>query len=358
MNIGFDAKRYYHNRSGLGNYSRDLVNGLIKQFPEDRFFLFDTAPADLNLPFNAVAAVPRSSRFLWRLFRIQQEIALYRLDVFHGLSNELPFGKWPSGVKKVVSIHDVIFREYPQHYKFADRLIYHLKTRHALRIADRIIATSQATADALLKYYKADVSRIRVVYQTCGETHRRTYSETEIENFRNSRQVPARFLLYVSSFQRRKNHLSLLLAFRDAPVSDAKLVLAGRPGETLKACETFIQENRMESRVKIICDLSDSELPLLYRAASAFVYPSLAEGFGIPLLEAAFAGLPIAANDIPVFRELAPQGSLFFNPERADRFADIMKQVLQLPKQTNTAYLEKFSREHAAQAVRGVYAEL
>ena len=102
MNIGFDAKRYFHNKSGLGNYSRDLVNSLIKLHPDNKYYLFDPSPSTLNLPPNTIAAVPQNNSMFWRIKGIQKDIELHKIDVYHGLSNELPFGKWPEKTKKVV----------------------------------------------------------------------------------------------------------------------------------------------------------------------------------------------------------------------------------------------------------------
>src|SRR5690606_35094147 len=123
-----------------------------------------------------------------------------------------------------------------------------------------------------------------------------------------------KFILYVSSFQGRKNHLSLLKAIKSAPI-DCMLVLAGRAGETLSDVKGFMAENGLLDRVQILTDVESDELPLLYRAAHGFIYPSKNEGFGIPLIEAAFAGCLIAVNEVPVFKEIAPEGSFYFSAD-------------------------------------------
>ncbi|MCC6817476.1 MAG: glycosyltransferase family 4 protein, partial [Bacteroidia bacterium] len=357
-----DAKRYFHNRTGLGNYSRDLVNNLVKQHPEDRFFLFDKSPEIDGLDRHVIAVPPSDiARFfgnlLWRPFYIRKDMAKYKLDLFHGLSNELPFGKFNANIKKVVTIHDVIFDVYPNHYSWIDRQIYRKKTAHAVEVADSIIVTSQATANDLIHYYKFDVNKIQVVYQTCGEAHRQSYSDYEVEQFKVLYHLPDSFFLYLSSFQTRKNHLQLLNAYKYYQ-GDFKLVLAGKPGETLEACKRFINLNGLDQKVLILDTIQTHQLPLLYRSAKAFVYPSLIEGFGIPLLEAAEAGLPIAVNDIPIFRELAPEGSLYFNANDTHQFAQVLDILSTSSPSNYSNYLERFNPIQTTQQVYNLYKSL
>lgn len=355
MHIGFDAKRYFHNRTGLGNYSRDLINTLLQQHPEDRFFLYDKRPDIKNLPSNTIAVPPLNGGWLWRERGIQSEIKRYQLDVFHGLSNELPFGKWPARVKKIVTIHDVIFRHFPEHYALLDRSIYHYKTKHALKIADVVVATSYATAKDLEQFYQVDPNKIHVVYQTCGQQHRHNYSASQVADIAIKYRLPETFLLYVSSFQTRKNHLALLKAFVQNKEQRSTLVLAGKPGNTLNEVKQFVSEYGLQDRVRLITDVASDELPLLYRAASGFVYPSMIEGFGIPLIEAAYANLPIAYNDIPVFRELAPEGSLAFDANDTKNFASVLMALESQAKRSYDSALQIFDPLKSAESIYQLY---
>lgn len=355
MKIGFDAKRYFHNRTGLGNYSRDLVDGIIRLHPEHHYFLFDKRPAHLEFPSNVIAAVPYGSKFLWRERGIIKEFKRFNIDLYHGLSNELPFGKWPSHVKKIVTIHDVIFRHFPQHYGYTDRLIYHKKTEHALKIADVIVATSKATADDLVSLYGADEKKLKVIYQTCGKAFTLQQSLTDVELFKSRNKLPNEFILYVSSFQTRKHHLALLKAFQTIKGADLKLVLAGRKGETSNEVQTFIKANALEHQVMVMNDLSGAELPLLYRSAQSFVYPSMIEGFGIPLIEAAYSGLPLLVNDVAIFRELAPPGSLIHDVNDAEGFARQLVTLSKMPKIDYTQFLKAFDADLQVETMMKLY---
>lgn len=358
MNIGFDAKRYFHNTTGLGNYSRDLVDGIALLHPENRYILFDKKPKIKKLHDSISSAAPSGSGFLWRECRLSDELSKYGIDVYHGLSNELPFGSWPKGIGRVVTVHDVIFKRYPSHYPFFDRQIYNLKTAHALKVADVVVATSETTKDDILRYYKTDKDRIKVVYQTCGLLHQKDYSSEFIEKFRVRVQLPSEYILYVSSFQHRKNHLKLIEAFAKTENRNMFMVLCGRRGETSHDVEKLVNDLRLNNRVRIINDLSADELPLLYRAAKAFVYPSMTEGFGIPLIEAANAGLPILVNDTAIFRELAPKDSLIMNVEDNAKFARAIDELESRDKQVYAEYISRFSTNNQVDQLMAIYKQV
>lgn len=356
MNIGFDAKRYFHNQTGLGNYSRDLVNELIALYPSHCFYLFDKSPKQINLNDNAKIIKPKSNKFLWREHGILKEINELKLDIFHGLSNELPFGKWGKKTKKVTTIHDVIFKEFPQHYSLIDRKIYDFKTAHALNISDKIICTSKATVKQIEKFYKVNPDKLVPIYQTCHVSHWEHYSNDDITQFKEKYHLKAPFILYLSSFQQRKNHLNLLKALKASNNKNINLVLAGKGKETLNLCRQYCNDNNLNSQVTFLNDIPLNELPLLYRSAMAFIYPSIIEGFGIPLIEAACAGLKIATSDIEVFKEIAPNGTLFFNPENVD---DLKDKLIELSQSfTINDYgleLQKFNQKSIAKQVFDLY---
>lgn len=357
MKIGFDAKRYFHNNTGLGNYSRVLVNELCHHFPEHAYFLFDKRPNLYEHPENATIVKPSGNGFMWREQGMIREMATCGLDVFHGLSNELPFGKYPSSIKKIVTLHDVIFKPFPGHYKWIDRRIYDFKTKHAVKIADTIIATSQATADDLIKYYQADAKRIEVVYQSCGKLHQLHYSDEAVNDIKINKRLTEPYLLYVSSFQTRKNHLPLIKAFAALKNKQVKLVLAGRKGETYEACVALIKSLGIAHLVNLVDDISAEELPLLYRGAQAFVYPSMIEGFGIPLIEASYAGLPMAVNNIAVFKEIAPEGTLYFDTNNEGSMVEALQQLVERgeKKVDYEEHLKRFDEGSISRRLVGIY---
>ncbi len=149
--------------------------------------------------------------------------------------------------------------------------------------------------------------------------------------------------------------MALLKSFKLLGDRHARLVLAGAQKETYKDCARFVRENKLEAQVTFLHDVSNSELPLLYRCAQSFVYPSMLEGFGIPLIEAACAGLPIAANSIDVFKEIAPESTMFFDAEDTTGFSSVLREVMQMSKQDYHGHLKIFKAEFAAERMMNIY---
>ena len=320
MNIGFDAKRYFHNRTGLGNYSRSVVDALLKNHPENRYVLFAPGQEGRTLPSGAEVAESIHKGSLWRLMGVRKDLIRKGIQVYHGLSNEIPLGLDKSGIKTVVTIHDLIFKRFPDYYPFTDRVIYNLKTGYAARHADMIIAASETTAIDIQRFYKTDPSRIKVIYQPVDKVWYEIPAESPVKS---------RYILYVSSFTQRKNHGTLIEAFaKIQKQTDLHLVLAGADGETLAKCRSFVASEKLSDRVHFFENCDFSTLHALVYGASLVVNCSFFEGFGIPLAEAAVCGKPMAVSDIPVFKEIAGTAARYFNPNNADEMAAVMMESM------------------------------
>ena len=302
MRIGFDAKRFYKNASGLGNYSRKLIADLHQFQPQLDLQLFVEKRVENT---NESIVYPNGFSKFWRTWGMGKSMLETGIDVFHGLSNELPFDI-PPKVKKVVTIHDVIFRQFPDYYPFIDRNIYHWKTKFALNKADVVIATSHATKSQILKFYDVPENKIEVVYQGVDAAYYQ-----HIAKFSNSEK----YFIYVSSFTKRKNHLTLLQAFAlSQKQHNWNLKLIGLKGEMIDSILKTINDLGLNKRVEVLTNLPHNEVLNCMENASAFVYPSLFEGFGIPLAEAAAVGLPMAVSRTAIFTELAEDSALYFHP--------------------------------------------
>lgn len=302
MRIGFDAKRFFQNASGLGNYSRKLIADLHQFRPEFDLQLFIQKKIEDS---SESIVYPSGKSKIWRVWGMGKSMLKYNLDVFHGLSNELPLDI-PQNIRKVVTIHDVIFRQFPQYYPLIDRNIYHLKTKFALSKADKVIATSEATALEIQKYYKVKDHQIEVVYQAVDADY---YGHKA--HFLNKEK----YFIYTSSFTKRKNHLTFIQAFDlSKKQHNWNLKLVGLDGEMTGLIQNQINQLGLNNRVEVILNASQEKLYELMQNASAFVYPSLFEGFGIPLAEAAAVGLPMAVSRNAIFTELAEESALYFHP--------------------------------------------
>ncbi len=346
MRIGFDAKRYFYNNSGLGNYSRWLVNALAKNHPNFQIYLFDPYPQGhkkhiINPDFSNITIVyPKSKSPFYRSFGIQKNIKAYNLDIFHGLSNEIPFFfRKPFHCKFVCTIHDVIFKQFPEYYPWLDRLIYDFKTKWALRKSDLVIATSQTTKKEINQFYPYLAKNIEVVYQTINP-----------EFFETKADFSGNHLVYVGTYNKRKNHATLIEAFKIvAKQTPYNLVLVGTSGSELPRLKQLVNSYGLVKRVIFKENASTSELHNLLLTAQGLIYPSFHEGFGIPLVEAAAMGLPIAVSNIPIFKEFQLENAVYFHPNNAIEMAEALVAISQADMRfTVKTEFEQFSQQFMA----------
>ncbi len=319
--IGFDAKRAFNNHSGLGNYSRDHLRLCHSHFPEVPLCLFtptikedyanfasDWERTEVVMPQRGFGKISPS---WWRSFGMLPELRRRDVDVFHGMSASLPsgIGRWNG--KKVVTIHDLIFEKFPRWYKRADRIIHRRKVQHAVAVADVIVAISQETADDLVRFYQVKTDKIRVIYQSCHPAFR-------IVSSINVGSLPEAYALYVGTIEERKHLKELLEA---VAVSDLPLVVVGRKTAYFKQIsERFEALERQGKVVYIQPDMS--ELAEVMRNAHFVCYPSQSEGFGIPMVEAMFSGVPVLAGNSPCLREVSGDAAIYVNPLDVDAMTE------------------------------------
>lgn len=338
--IGFDAKRAARNNTGLGNYSRFIITLLTKYSPQNRYYLYTPTSRRPHL-LSQVAdhtnvCYPHTSfwrrcQSLWRIWGVTRAIAQQRIDLFHGLSNELPLNiRQAKHTRSIVTIHDLIFMRYPRYYRFFDRMIYRYKFRKACRNADRIIAVSHCTKRDIIDYWGIPSDKIDVVYQGCADDFKRPVSEKQLQNVREKYELPEQFILYVGSIEERKNLLLAVRALRrlNRPV---KLVAIGKRTAYTQRVEQYISTHQMENSVTLLTGISTQELPAFYRLATVFVYPSFFEGFGIPILEALCCGTPVIAATGSCLEEAGGPDSLYVDPNNPDELTQALERVLDDP---------------------------
>ncbi|MEY3983234.1 MAG: hypothetical protein RL160_791 [Bacteroidota bacterium] len=357
MRIAFDAKRYFFNRTGLGNYSRRWVQLLAERSTGNDILLCTPKKPDPmpDLPPQCRLLGPEQFALGYREWFLAKQLNNISVDLYHGLSNELPFSAASLRCRKLVSIHDLIFKRYPGFYPLLDRKIYDLKSRFSCGHADLIIATSETTAADIQTFYRIPASRIRVVYQDVAPEF------FQIQQSVQPRLLEAPYFLFVSSFTERKNHALLIEAMHRIRKQTAHhLALAGAHGPTLEICRRLAQSLGLGERVHFFPNIQQESLMQLYRHADGFLLPSSFEGFGIPLAEAMAAGVPSAASDIAVFREVGRDACLYFRSGDRDAAAEAMLRLLMpeqraqlLPRMRQAS--ELFSADKLWQQVQDVY---
>ena len=296
MRIGYDAKRAFCNHRGLGNYSRETIRIMASHFPDVQLDLFTpkTDPSiRFDCPKNATVIKPKHGfmHSLWRTFGISKEAEKRGLDLYHGLSHELPVGIEKTRIPSVVTMHDLIFVRHPELYPFIDRKLYTTKYLRSCRVANRIIAVSQQTKNDLMELWGIEEEKISVVYQGCNPIFCKQVSENQKQEVRKKYHLPESYLLNVGAIEPRKNQLLILKAIEAGRI-DLPLVIAGRKTEYITELQQYITKHKLEDQVFILPNIDFNDLPAIYQNAFVFIYPSHYEGFGIPIVEALQSGLP------------------------------------------------------------------
>ena len=325
MKIAFDGKRFFNNSSGLGNYSRDLVRILASYFPENEYVLFnkDRSEKGENILKNSnVSFLETTKGNFSRQLLLGKDAQKIDAAIFHGLSGELPL-KWnDEPIKKIVTIHDLIFMRFPQYYSFFDRKIHFWKFKKAAEKADLIIAISEQTKQDIIQYLKIPETKIKVVYQGCHQAFKENQTEKFLNSVKEKYKLPARFILNVGTIEERKNLLNIVKAIDGTKIP---LVVIGKKTKYFNKAQKYLKKNKIEDQVQFLENISMEELAAVYKLADIFVYPSLFEGFGIPVIEALFSKTPVITSNMSCLPEAGGNDSVYIDP---NNFEDLKAKIL------------------------------
>ena len=372
MRIGFDAKRAVQNYTGLGNYSRYIVKNLCRFYPQNEYILF--APRrkqneQLSRLFEDYKQIHvvypiqylwRKLSSLWRVWRVTTRLKSDSIQIFHGLSNELPLNIRSSKVKSVVTIHDLIFLHFPQYYKPIDRNIYTYKFRKACQNADKIIAISECTKRDIIQLFNIAEDKIEVIYQGCDESFHKEVSVEKKKEVKAKYNLPDQYILNVGSIEERKNVLLAVKALTQLP-ENIHLVIVGKRTPYTQKVDSFIQNNKLQDRVHIYSNVSFKDLPAFYQQAEIFVYPSRYEGFGIPMIEALHSGIPAIGATGSCLEEAGGPESVYVDPDNTIGLINSIKDIMSNPeKRTKMVsygkeYVKQFSDEEQTRHLISIY---
>lgn len=340
LNIAFDAKRAMLNNTGLGNYSRRVISEMAQLYPGWTLSLFSPRATGIMQPPTAGAKIItphglwKMAPSLWRSASgITNSLRNSSIDLFHGLSNELPLDIRRAGIPSVVTIHDVIYRHHPENYSSIDRRIYDFKYGQSARNATRIIAISQCTARDITRFYDVDPAKIDIIYQSCDPQFSRPVTPDDLIRLKqHCPDLPERFIVTVGTVEPRKNQLLAVRALPDIP-DDVSLVIVGR---SRKGYGQLISDEarrlHVTDRIIWLDRLPFDLLPALYNTALAASYTSRYEGYGLPVVEALSAGTPVIAATGSCLEEAGGQGAVYVDPDDVDAFSHAVKDIIDSPK--------------------------
>lgn len=332
--IGIDASRAQRaRRTGTETYARRLIDALIAAAPHHHFRLyFQQPPADWPPVAPNVETVVLPRPRLWTHLALGPELARRPPDVFFEPAHVLPL-QHPSA--SVVTVHDLGYEHFPEAHPRLQRWYLRLTTHWHVRAARVILADSHATRNDLIELYAADPTKVTVVYPGVDLEHFRPVRDLRtMAAVRAGYELPPRYFLYVGTLQPRKNLARLIEAFAAVAALDPEvgLVLAGQRGWLYDGLFAQVRRFGLEGRVHFPGYLPDEALPALLSGALAFVFPSLFEGFGLPILEAQACGTPVLTSTTSSCPEVAGDAALLVPPTDVASIAAGLRRLLTEPE--------------------------
>jgi len=345
MRIGFDLRPFLKEETGVGIYFKNLLFELAQIDHSNEYFLFSSSWKDRFL----LEKIPSFEKMEFRDFHLPvkavnffwYKIGWPSLDFFFKTDLDLTHSPTPlllpTKGKKIVTVYDLFFMDFPDQTDRETRKNFLKKTKKALEKADGIITISKFTKNALLERFNLEEEKVKVIYLGFDQKFRGDISPEELEKIRQKLGLPS-FILFVGALEPRKNIGNLIEAFKIIHGEYKKifLVLVGRKGQDYNRVIEKIAQNGLEQWVKLPGYLPDDEVRILYRLASVFAFPSSHEGFGLPLLEAMASGLPIAASQVSALPEIAQDAALYFRPENPEDIAEKIMLLLKDKSLRNT----------------------
>lgn len=372
MRIGYDAKRAFKNFSGLGNYSRAVISIMAQYYDQHEYVLYTTPYAahplqgfadKLNISIREPKGIWRLLHSVWRSLRLSKDISKDRIDIYHGLSHELPVGIQRTSAKSVVTMHDLIVLRYPHLYKPIDRQIYMKKYKASCNAADLIIAISEQTKADLIHFMHIDERKIRLVYQGCDPQFYDIKSTAEKEAVKQKYSLPDNYILSVGTIEPRKSLATIVRALAQLPTA-IHLVAVGKPTPYLNIVQAEVQRLDLHNRMHFIHNAAFADLPAIYQQAIIFVYSSLFEGFGIPILEALNSRVPVVAANTSSLPEVGGDAALYIEPDDDKTLATHLYNILndttlrQSMVEKGLVQAATFNEDKIARSLWSVYEEL
>ncbi len=329
MHIGIDVSRIaIDERTGTENYTLRLIEAISKLDKNNRYTLyFNKLPHFFEVTQKNIGTRFLPLPYLWTQARLALECFLRPPDVLFVPAHTIPVFRRPS-LKTVVTVHDLGAEFLEAYHKFPQKIYLNWSTEYVARVATHIIAVSKSTKRDLTKTLAVPSKRVSVVHQ--GVDHLFFYSRDtkEVDKVKLKYGLSKKYFLFVGVIQPRKNLVRLIEAFATLAYKEADLVLVGKPGWLYDKIYTSPKKLGVEANVKFLGFVSQEDLPALYTGSSAFVLPSLYEGFGLPILEAMACGAPVLTSIGSSMPEVSGGYALLVNPTDKNELAEGLTRLL------------------------------
>jgi glycosyltransferase involved in cell wall biosynthesis len=339
MRIGFDVRPFLKRETGVGIYCRNLLFHLAQIDRSNEYFLFSSSLKD-KFPLQKIPPFPnkefRHFRFPVRLINLfWYKLSWPPLDYFFRTDLDLAHSPTPlilpTKGKKIVTVHDLFFLDFPLLTDRETRKNFTVRIKDSLLKADGVVAISEFTKNQLLERFALDDKKVKAIHHGLDHEFHTEVSAEEEEEVRKKFSLPPSFIFFVGATEPRKNLVRLIEALKIIHEKHQKipLVIVGREGLDYKNLERKIGQLKLQDWVRMIDYLPDEKVKIFYRLASVFAFPSLCEGFGLPLIEAMASGLPVATSKTSALPEVGQDAALYFHPEDPEDIADKLIQALE-----------------------------
>jgi glycosyltransferase involved in cell wall biosynthesis len=341
MLIGVDASRVARAlRTGTEAYSLHLIRSLIETGNDHSFRLYTPVPLSLSLEDDVARVSPSGGRVspcdevrvipfprLWTQVRLAWEVSRHSPDVLFVPAHVMPL---VCPAPSVVTVHDLGYLHYPKSHRPLDRWYLDWTTRRHARLAACVIADSQATRADLIRHYRANPDRVVVVYPGLDESLTRVDAPEAIAAAKTRYGIGGDYLLYLGTLQPRKNLVRLVEAFArlQSSTADLQIVLAGKKGWLYDDLFARVETLGLKDRVLFTGYVADDDKAALLSGALALVYPSLYEGFGLPVLEAMACGTPVLTSNVSSLPEVAGDAAFLVDPLDVGAMAEGMSRLI------------------------------
>ncbi|MCC6546488.1 glycosyltransferase family 4 protein [Candidatus Sumerlaeota bacterium] len=372
MRVALSALQQRNFLTGTGRYLAEVFRSLVAQRPDSHFLLYAKEDQRSLFPFDGtngelriLSGCPSSpiKRTLWEMANFSGVLRGDQVDLYHGPANFLPPRKI---CPYVLTLHDMVYFHNPGRTFYARAKYWQWYIRATWRMADSIITVSEFSKQQIMKYIPVPADRIHVVYNGVDE---RFFADPAPElraRVRSGMKLERPYILYVGRLDPDKNVDRLVAAYKkfvDSGIVDHDLVIAGAKEFEWSGTYKFVMENKLDERVHFTGYIADDLLVPLYSEAAAFCFPSLNEGFGLPVLEAMAAGLPVVTSNISSLPEVIGDAGVQADPFSVDEIAAGLRKVLQPTtarefSEAARARARQFSWQRAAEQTYQVYEEV
>ena len=365
MRIAFDGTTLLPERTGVGYYTEHLLLHLAREAAEDRFLVVSNRRPETSTPLPSNVRVAYDRRALFRLAWMQllapRMLKAGRVDLAHFTNGMMPLA---ADVPTVVTIHDMSLTLYPQYHPIRRVVLNRPLVHLAARRASAVITVSNSAKRDIVNLYRLDPSRVHVVHEAAAPWFRPVSDPATLESVRRRYALPERFILYVGTIEPRKNLACLFTAFaRRHAAGDLShgLVCVGPYGWLSRGLERRIAALGIAGAVRFTGYVPSADLPAIYSLSEMFVFPSLYEGFGLPVMEAMACGTPAIVGRNGALVEIAGGAAEVIDPLDSEMLGDVMVSLArdrELRRELGRLGLERarrFSWERAARETLRVY---